>query len=297
VSEIISEREFLFHCYFSDHYYHSTQFNSILIIIQFNLISGGQDLTVEHSIPFMTAVFGGTERLRVRRQESCKTCFGSGRKAHAKPRGSSCQSCGGRGQVARVQQTPFGTIQNIAVCPACQGSGQDPADSCPTCRGKGSAPEMSEVDIRIPAGVDSGTTLRVREGGHSSIGIGNSGIGMGGGPTGKKRGDLFVQIVIAEHPKFKRDSTTILSEEEISFTQAILGTVVKVDTIDGKTEIRIPAGTQPFQKLRIRGKGVTKLGGGERGDQIITVRVRLPTPAQMSEKEKELIQQLAALQK
>jgi molecular chaperone DnaJ len=275
-------------------YSHCISFHLTIIFIHSINQTGGQDLTVEHSIPFMTAVFGGTERLRVRRLESCKTCFGSGRKAHAKPRGSSCQSCGGRGQVARVQQTPFGTIQNIAVCPACQGSGQDPADSCPTCRGKGSAPEMSEVDIRIPAGVDSGTTLRVREGGHSSVGIGNTGIG---GSAGKKRGDLFVQIVITEHPKFKRDSTTILSEEEISFTQAILGTVVKVDTIDGKTEIRIPAGTQPNQKLRIRGKGVTKLGGGERGDQIITVRVRLPTPAQMSEKEKELIQQLAALKK
>lgn len=239
----------------------------------------GEDITQQLQVPFMTALFGGTERVRVRRLEQCAACLGAG--VRPGTLGRHCGTCDGQGRVARVQQTPFGAIQNVQACPTCHGSGQDPSDACSACQGQGTQHHLTEVDIRIPAGVDTGTSLRVRGGGH---------VGRRGG----KRGDLYVQVVLGEHPKFRRDGQTVLSEEEVSYTQAILGTVLRVDTVDGQTEIRIPALTQPQQRLRIRGKGAPKLGaGGARGDHIITMKVRLPSS--LSEREKELIEQLAVL--
>ena len=229
----------------------------------------------------MTSIFGGTERLRVRRMEQCKTCSGSGVKPGAKVR--QCTTCNGQGATVRIQRTPLGAIQNVQPCPTCRGTGQEIEEYCGSCRGKGTTVEVREVDVRVPAGVDVGTTLRVRDAGNS-------------GRKGNRRGDLYVQIKIRDDPRFKREGTTIYTEEEVAYTDAILGTVMQIDTVDGRTEIRIPAGTQPNQKLRIRGKGAPQLGNSEaRGDQIITMKVRIPTS--LSDKERDLIQQLASLQK
>ena len=153
---------------------------------------------------------------------------------------------------------------------------------CPSCQGKGSNSENKDVIIRVPPGIEAGTSLRVRDAGNA---------GKKGGP----RGDLFVQLSIKKDPKFKREGSDIYTEEEVSYTEAILGTTVKADTVDGKLDVKIPTGTQPEQKLRLRGKGVPKLGTDTRGDAYITVKVKIPTS--VSGKEKELIEELAGLDK
>jgi len=236
----------------------------------------GDDMQVEVEIPFMTSIFGGKENIRVRRLEECGTCSGSGVKPGAKVK--SCSVCGGQGAVNNMQRTPFGVFNNVQTCPNCRGVGQEVEEYCPTCKGKGANSETKEVQIKIPAGMETGATLRVRDAGNA---------GKRGGP----RGDLYVQLSVKRDPKFKREGTEIYTEEEISYTEAILGTTIKADTVDGKTEVKIPAGTQPEQRLRLRGKGAPKLGTEVRGDAYITVKVKIPT--NVSGKEKELVEQLA----
>lgn len=164
-----------------------------------------------------------------------------------------------------MQRTPFGVFNNVQTCPNCRGSGQEIEDYCNSCRGKGAISETKEVVIKIPAGVDSGATMRVRDAGNA---------GKRGGP----RGDLFVQLSVKSDSKFKRDGIDIYSDEEISYTEAILGTTIKADTVDGKTEVKIPNGTQPNQKLRLKGKGAPKLGASDaRGDAYLTIKVKIPS--------------------
>lgn len=149
-------------------------------------------------------------------------------------------------------------------------------------QGKGAIAEMKEVLIRIPAGIEAGTSLRVRDAGNS---------GSRGGP----RGDLFVDISVKKDPKFRREGGDIFSVEEINYVDAILGSSIRADTIDGKADVKIPSGTQPEQQLRLKGKGVPKLGTDLRGDAFITIRVKIPTS--LSGKEKELVEQISDLQK
>lgn len=238
----------------------------------------GDDLQVEVEIPFMTAIFGGQEKVRVRRLEECGTCTGSGIKPGAKVK--TCSACGGQGVINNMQRTPFGVFNNVQTCPNCRGSGQEIEEYCPTCRGKGANSETKEVLIRVPPGIDPGATMRVRDAGNS---------GKRSGP----RGDLFVSLAVKRDPKFKRDGTEIYTEEEISYTEAILGATIQADTVDGKTEVKIPAGTQPEQRLRLRGKGAPKLGTDIRGDAFITVKVKIPS--NVGGKEKELVEQLSTI--
>jgi molecular chaperone DnaJ len=226
----------------------------------------------------MTAIFGGQEKIRVRRLEECMTCTGSGVKPGAKIR--TCSVCGGSGMVNNMQRTPFGVMNNVQTCPNCRGSGQEVEEFCPTCKGKGATAEYKEVVLKIPAGLDSGTNLRVRDAGNA---------GKRGGP----RGDLFVRVEVKKDPKFRREGTDIYSDEEISYVDAILGTTIKADTVEGKMDVKVAPGTQPEQKLRIRGKGAPRLGTDVRGDAYITVKVKIPTS--VSGKEKELIELIAEL--
>lgn len=243
-----------------------------------NAPTQGEDIQVEVEISFMTAVFGGQEKIRVRRLEECSTCTGTGVKPGAKVK--TCSLCGGAGVVNNMQRTPFGVFNNVQTCPNCRGSCQEVEEYCPTCKGKGTNADTKEVVLKIPSGVESGSNLRVREAGNS---------GKRGGP----RGDLFVQVLVKKDPKFKREGIDVYTEEEISYTDAILGTSIKADTLDGKLDVKIAPGTQPEQKLRLRGKGVPKLGTDFRGDAYITVKIKIPT--NISGKEKELVEQLAEL--
>ena len=238
----------------------------------------GEDMQVEVEIPFMTAIFGGSEKIKIRRLEECGTCTGTGVKPGAKV--SSCSTCGGQGVVNNMQRTPFGVFNNVQTCPNCRGSGQEIEEYCPTCKGKGATFETREVVIRVPAGVEAGVTLRVRDSGNA-------------GKRGGTRGDLFVQVAVKRDPKFKRDGIDIYTDEEISYYDAILGTTIKADTVDGKMDVKIPPGTQPEQKIRLRSKGAPKLGSETRGDAFITVKVKIPQS--ISGKEKELIESIAEL--
>ena len=239
----------------------------------------GDDLQVEVEVPFMSAVSGSQEKIRIRRLEECGTCTGTGVKPGSKI--NTCSTCGGKGVVNNMQRTPFGVFNNMATCPNCRGSGQEVEEYCTACRGKGSTSETKEVVVRVPAGVESGTSLRVRDAGNA---------GRRGGP----RGDLFVQLRVKRDPRFRREGTEIYTEEDISYVGAILGTTVKAETVDGKVEVKIPAGTQPDQKLRLKGKGIPRLGSDQRGDQYITVKVKIPKD--VGGKEKELVQKLAELE-
>lgn len=181
-----------------------------------------------------------------------------------------------------MQRTPFGVFNNVQTCPTCRGSGQEIEEHCSSCRGKGVTVETKEVSLKVPSGIESGATMRVRDQGNA-------------GKRGGARGDLYVQINVKKDPKFRREGTEIYTTEEIYYVDAILGTTIKADTVDGKQEVKIPAGTQPEQKLRLRGKGAPSLNSNERGDAFITVKVKIPT--NISGKEKELVEKLAELQK
>lgn len=244
-----------------------------------NAPSRGEDIQVEQEIPFMTAIFGGNEVMRVRRLEECGTCTGSGIKPGAKVK--TCEGCGGQGVVNNMQRTPFGVFNNVQTCPNCRGSGQQIEEYCPTCKGRGANSETKEVQIRVPPGIENGATMRVRDAGNT---------GKKGGP----RGDLFVNLNVKRSPKFKREGTEIYSDEEVSYTDAILGAKIMAETLDGKTEVTIPAGTQPEQRLRLRGKGAPRMGTDIRGDAYLTVKVKIPTS--ISGKERDLIEELKSVE-
>jgi molecular chaperone DnaJ len=228
----------------------------------------------------MTSIFGGSEKFRVRRLEECTTCSGSGLKPGAKAK--TCSVCGGQGAVNNMQRTPFGVFSNVQTCPNCQGSGQEVEAYCPTCKGKGTNAETKDLTVNIPAGIEPGTTLRVRDGGNA-------------GRRGGKRGDCYVQVDVKKDPKFTRDGLDIYSSEEINYFDAILGCNIKADTVDGKVDLKIPSGTQPEQSLRLKGKGAPRLGSDQRGDAFITIKVKIPS--NVSGKEKELVEQISEISK
>ena len=187
----------------------------------------------------------------------------------------------GAGQVRRATRTPFGSFTQLTICPTCNGSGQIIEDFCENCGGEGQVQINKKLRITIPAGVDSGTRLRVS---------GEGDAGRRGGPSG----DLYVYLFIKPDSVFQRDGINILSEVEVSYLQAILGAEVTIQTVDGEEELAVPAGAQPDTVLRLEGKGVPKLGNPvARGDHLITVKVQIPK--RVSSEERELLVQLAEL--
>ena len=239
----------------------------------------GDDLRLDLKLDFQEAIFGGEKEIRIPHLETCKVCSGSGAKAGSSA--NTCGTCNGTGQVRRATRTPFGSFAQVSVCPTCNGEGQVIAEKCESCGGAGRKQETKKLKITIPAGVDSGTRLRVSREGD---------VGVKGGPPG----DLYVYLAVNPDKEFRRDGINILSEIKISYLQAILGDTVKVKTVDGTEELTIPAGLQPNKVLTLEGKGVPKLGNPvSRGDHLITVKVVIPT--KVSREEKELLQQLAKL--
>jgi molecular chaperone DnaJ len=232
----------------------------------------GNDLRHDLSLQFEEAVFGKEITLNVPRVVACTTCNGRGSKPGTQP--ATCSGCGGRGQVRWAQG--FLTVQR--TCPQCGGAGKVIKDPCANCGGAGRVSEEKSISVKIPAGVDDGSRLRV---------AGEGEAGYNGGPAG----DLYVFISVEEHPKFTRRDYDIHSEQTVSFTQAALGAEVVTDTIDGPETLRIPAGTQPSQVFRLRGKGVQFLQGPGRGDQYVHVSVKIPTA--LNDQQRELLQRYA----
>ncbi len=237
----------------------------------------GDDLRLDLTINFSEAIFGQEKEVQVRHLETCNTCSGSGAKSGSGP--TTCGTCGGAGQVRRATRTPFGSFTQVAACPSCEGTGQVIADPCSACGGQGLQQVRKKLRLNIPAGVDSGTRLRV-------AGEGNA--GQRGGPAG----DLYVFLSVQPHPTLRRDGTTIHSEVTVNYLQAILGDTIEVETVDGPEKLEIPAGTQPGATLTLANKGVPKLGNPvARGNHQIAVKVQLPT--KLNAEERELLEQLA----
>lgn len=239
----------------------------------------GDDLRLDLKLDFREAVFGGEKEIRISHLETCTNCSGSGAKPGTRPR--TCATCSGAGQVRRATRTPFGSFTQVSVCPTCNGTGQVIEDKCEVCGGNGQRQETKKLKITIPAGVDNGTRLRVS---------GEGDAGMRGGPSG----DLYVYLFINEDAEFQRDGINILSEVKISYLQAILGSRIEVNTVDGQEELGIPPGTQPGTVLTLENKGVPKLGNPvSRGDHLITVSVEIPT--RVGQEERELLEKLAKI--
>ena len=237
----------------------------------------GDDLRFDLTISFEQAVFGEEQEIKIPHLETCGTCGGTGAKKGSGP--TTCATCGGAGQVRRATRTPFGSFTQVAECPNCGGTGQVIADPCTACGGQGVQQVRKKLRINIPAGVDTGTRLRVS-------GEGNA--GLRGGPSG----DLYVFLTVKSHPKLRRDGLNVLSEVKVSYLQAILGDTIEVETVDGNQELEIPPGTQPTSVLTLTGQGIPKLGNPvARGDQRITVTVQLPS--RLSAEERELLETLA----
>lgn len=239
----------------------------------------GDDLRLDLKLEFREAIFGGEKEIRISHLETCKTCAGTGAKPGTRP--SSCSTCSGSGQVRRATRTPFGSFTQVSVCPTCNGTGQMIENKCQDCSGAGNKQETKKLKINIPAGVDNGTRLRV----------------SGEGDAGRKggaAGDLYVYLFVNEDSLFERQGISILSQVKINYLQAILGCRLDVDTVDGTTELTIPAGTQPNTVLTLEGKGVPRLGNPvSRGDHLITVLVEIPK--KVSGDERKHLEELAKL--
>jgi molecular chaperone DnaJ len=237
----------------------------------------GDDLRFDLTISFSEAVFGQEKEIQIRHLETCSTCSGSGAKSGSGP--TTCGTCGGAGQVRRATRTPFGSFTQVAPCPTCEGTGQVIADPCTACGGQGLQQVRKKLRINIPAGVDSGTRLRVASEGNA---------GQRGGPAG----DLYVFLTVQSHPTLRRDGINIHAEVTINYLQAILGDTIEVETVEGPAQLEIPAGTQPGTVLTLNGKGVPRLGNPvARGNQLISIKVQLPT--KLNGEERELLEQLA----
>jgi len=234
----------------------------------------GRDLRYELAIEFEEAIRGLETRIKIPRLEPCGQCSGSG----AAPGGlDRCSHCNGQGQVAFQQG--FFTIAR--TCGHCRGTGKRISEHCAGCRGEGRLQVERDLQVRIPAGVDSGMQLRVSGEGEA---------GAAGGPPG----DLYVEIRVKDHPEFTRDDCDIHSTVEISFSQAALGMEKKVPILDGEYSLRIPAGTQSGTRFRVRGKGVPALDGRGRGDHYLAVQVR--TPLSLDSAQRELYERLAEIE-
>jgi len=243
----------------------------------------GDDLRFDLEVDFSTACFGGEEKVRIRHLEKCDTCTGTGVKPGSQVR--SCAQCNGQGVVMQVQRTPLGAFQTQQACPTCRGTGQQVDEYCGTCSGQGLREVTKQVKVTVPAGVEDGNKLRVRGEGDA-------------GPKGGPPGDLYIFLRVREDKRFRREGPDIYSDVSVSYLDAALGGKTKVPIIDeddAKLEIKVPAGTQPGQVMRMRGKGAPKLGNvDQRGDHFLTVKVEIPK--KVSEKERELMEQLRELQ-
>ncbi|KAI5661386.1 hypothetical protein M9H77_20709 [Catharanthus roseus] len=245
-----------------------------------NRATEGEDQVYNLVLDFKEAVFGVEKEIEITRLESCGTCEGSGAKPGTRP--TKCSTCGGQGQVVSSARTPLGVFQQVMTCSACGGMGET-STPCNTCGGDGRVRKSKRISLKVPAGVDSGSRLRVRSEGNA---------GRRGGPPG----DLFVIIDVRPDPVLKRDDTNILYTCKVSYIDAILGTTMKVPTVDGMVDLKIPAGTQPGTTLVMAKKGVPLLNKSNmRGDQLVKVQVEIPK--RLSSEERKLIEELSNLNK
>ena len=239
----------------------------------------GANIRTSVRITFEEAVFGVSKEIELTLKDECATCHGTGAKPGTSP--ETCTKCGGKGQVVFTQQSFFGTVRNVQSCPECNGTGKVIKEKCADCHGTGYIANRKKIQVSIPAGIDNGQSVRIRDKGEP---------GTNGGP----RGDLLVEVIVARHPIFQRQDYNIFSTVPISFAVAALGGDVVVDTVDGKVIYEVKPGTQTDTKVRLKGKGVPSLRNKEVcGDHYVTLVVQ--TPEKLSGEAKELLKQFDAL--
>lgn len=238
----------------------------------------GDDLQYNLELTLEEAAFGTTKEIRLPMTEECETCKGSGARPGTEP--VTCAKCKGSGTITTRQNTIFGQFVNQTTCDRCGGRGKTVENPCPTCRGKGEVQKTRTVEVKIPGGVETGNRLRMP-------GYGEK--GERGGPPG----DLYVVMNVRPDRRFKRQGDDLVHEVSISFIQAALGTELEVPTLDGPEKAKIPEGTQPGDTVTLKGKGMKRLRGSGRGDQILVVQVK--TPKSLSKRERELLLEFAHL--
>ena len=236
----------------------------------------GADLHYNTTITFEDAALGCEKEINILRTENCPLCQGIGCKPGSQP--TRCPSCNGNGQVRRVQQSIFGRFTNITTCPQCHGEGRIITEPCPQCRGTGKKKRQRSISVKIPAGVDEDSQIRLRGEGQA-------------GTRGGASGDLYITLAIEQHEFFKRDGDNIIYELPINFAQAALGTEVEVPTLDGKTKLKLPPSSQTGKVFRLKNKGIPHLHRRGRGDQLVTLLV--VTPDSLTKKQRQLFQELA----
>ncbi len=236
----------------------------------------GQDLGLKTKLTFEEAVFGTEKEIQFDRDEVCGTCHGS--KAEPGTKAARCTNCGGKGEVRQVRQTFLGSMVQVTTCPTCGGSGEVISAPCKNCRGHGYERKHVKKTVAIPPGVDTGTQIRL---------AGEGQPGVNGGPSG----NLYVEVDVQKHAFFERRQNDIILNLGINIAQATLGADIEVPTVDGKTSLKIPAGTQPGKTFNLRGKGVPFLKSSGRGDQIVMVTVDIPV--HLDDNQRKMMEELA----
>ena len=239
----------------------------------------GMNIRRSVRITFEEAVFGCEKEIEVVLKDPCPKCSGTGAKPGTSP--ETCSKCGGKGQVVYTQQSFFGTVQNVQTCPDCHGTGKIVREKCPDCSGTGYVASKKKIAVSIPAGIDNGQSVRIRDKGEP---------GANGGP----RGDLLVEVNVSRHPIFQRQDMHIFSTVPISFAQAALGADIKIKTVDGDVLYTVKAGTKTDTKVRLKGKGVPSIRNSQvRGDHYVTLVIQ--TPEHLSSEAKEALRKFDAL--
>ena len=239
----------------------------------------GANVRCSVRIDFEEAVFGCEKEIELTLKDECINCHGTGAKPGTNP--ETCTKCGGKGQVVYTSQSLFGMVRNVQTCPECNGTGKVIKEKCADCHGTGYISNRKKIQVSIPAGIDEGQSVRIREKGEP---------GVNGGP----RGDLLVEVIVNRHPIFQRQDVNIYSTAPISYAVAALGGEVVIDTVDGKVIYEVKAGTQTDTRIRLKGKGVPSLRNKDvRGDHYVTLVVQ--TPQHLNSEAKDLLRKFDEL--
>jgi molecular chaperone DnaJ len=240
-------------------------------------VERGADLKIELQLEFKEAIFGVERKISIKRLESCSVCEGSGAASGSGP--VKCTTCNGAGQIRRTSQTLLGHFTQVLTCPHCEGEGERVEKACTNCKGRGQVRKSKEVELRIPAGIDSGARIRI----------------PGAGDFGRRKGpagDVYVVIYVNDHPQFVREGQTIHIKQTISYSLAALGGEILVPTVDGQRVLKIAPGVQTGSTATMKGYGAPQLNNASiRGDQI--VHLALTTPTKLSSEERKLFEKLA----
>ncbi len=240
----------------------------------------GDDTLMRVRVSFMDAILGKKIKVPVTYDEQCSVCHGSGARSASDIH--TCSQCGGRGYIRTQQRTLFGVMESEAPCPSCGGKGKVIEHVCDACGGNGYTRVKRDIEVNIPSGINAGQQIRLQ---------GKGDRGVNGGPNG----DLYIEIAIAQHDFFRRDGNDIHINIPLSFIDATLGTVIDVPTVYGEVEVKVPAGTQPDQILKLRGKGIKDMRNGTPGHEYIHLDIK--TPTSLSRSEKALYEQIRAQSK